>query len=119
MRKKGMRIMMWAAVAGLGVSGAQAVTVSSISELRQYTAASDTTVSLAAGTYWMESDGSDPVFLDFSGTNSTFDFSGCTILVDTADLSGFGSSMGGHRYIWAVPVGAFWRCGFHVARLCR
>jgi hypothetical protein len=66
-------------------------TVSSITELRQYAGESNQKVTLKPGEYWLDKNGKNPAFLDLSGTNSTFIFTGCHIKVDSQNLKGFGS----------------------------
>ena len=66
-------------------------TVSSIEELRRYAGESNQRVTLQPGTYWLDKNGKNPIFLDLSGTNSTFILSGCHIKVDSRHLKGFGN----------------------------
>ncbi len=65
-------------------------TVSSIEELRAVAGNSNLRVKLQPGTYWVGKNGNNPVFLDLSGSNSSFDFSGAQIKVDARNLKGFG-----------------------------
>jgi hypothetical protein len=66
-------------------------TVSSIEELRQYSGGSNQRVTLKPGEYWMQKNEKNPLFLDLSGSNSTFIFTGCHIKVDSQNLKGFGT----------------------------
>lgn len=65
--------------------------ISSIAELRQYAASNNVDVTMTPGTYWMTGD-TEPHFVEFSGSNSTFNLSGVHIKVDTRELAGYGSS---------------------------
>lgn len=69
-----------------------AIIVDSIEALRAQSGVSDRTVKLVPGEYWMGKNGTNPVFLDLSGSNATFDFTGVTIKVDSANLRGFGGA---------------------------
>ena len=70
------------------------LTANSLADLRSFAAMDNVNVTLAAGEYWLEGDGSNPNFLDFSGSNSTFDLSAGQIKLDTRDLAGYGNSQG-------------------------
>ncbi|MDF7823647.1 autotransporter-associated beta strand repeat-containing protein [Pontiellaceae bacterium B12227] len=65
--------------------------ISSIAELRQYAASNNVDVAMMPGTYWMTG-GVDPHFIEFSGSNNTFNLTGVHIKVDTAELTGYGNS---------------------------
>ncbi len=69
-----------------------AVTVGSIAALRQYAASNHVAVTMTPGTYWMEGEDGDPLFLEFSGSDNTFDLTDVHIKVDTQELAGYGSS---------------------------
>lgn len=74
------------------------VTVNSVAELMQYAGEDNFNVTMTPGTYWMTGPPESPApvsgdqwkFLEFSGTNSTFDLTGVTIKVDTQELSYYG-----------------------------
>ncbi|WP_372796368.1 autotransporter-associated beta strand repeat-containing protein, partial [Pontiella sp.] len=66
--------------------------ITSIEELRQYAASNNVDVAMVPGTYWMTGE-ADPHFIEFSGTNNTFDLTGVHIKVDTAELAGYGGSV--------------------------
>ncbi|RYX84464.1 hypothetical protein EON83_10090 [bacterium] len=70
-------------------TAATPVTVSSLAELRAVASKPNQRVTLKAGDYWLESNGSNP-FLDLSGANSSFNFANCHIRVDSRQLKGFG-----------------------------
>lgn len=79
--------------------GTHAVTVSSIAELKTYAALDNYDITMTPGTYWLTGPGGgtassedDAVFLDLSGANSTFTFTGVHIKVDTQELKGYGGS---------------------------
>ena len=78
----------------VSVVPALAQTATSLDELRSFASLSNATVTLAPGEYWLEGDGINPTFLEFSGSNSTFDLSGAQIKMDTRELAGYGSSQG-------------------------
>ena len=71
--------------------------VNSLAELRDFSGLDNVDVALAPGEYWLEGDGTNPNFLDFSGSNSTFNLTGAEIKLDTRDLAGYGNNslMGG------------------------
>ncbi len=78
-----------------------AINVSTLAELRAVAATPDATITLAPGTYWLTgpttrpSPAPDhPIFLDLSGANTTFVFTGVTLLVDTRELRGYGRVYG-------------------------
>lgn len=71
----------------------------SLDELRRYASLDGVRVSLAPGEYWLEGDGSNPIFLEFSGSNSTFDLSGARIKMDTRSLAGYGN-----QRVWPITV---------------
>lgn len=72
------------------VSSAQTITVDNLADLHANAGLSNATIKLAPGEYWIEGDGSNPVFLDLAGSNNTYDFSGAEIKLDTRDLGGYG-----------------------------
>ena len=67
---------------------------SSLDELQTCVSMDGADVTLAPGEYWLEGDGTNPTFLDFSGSNSTIDLTGAEIKLDTRDLAGYGNSQG-------------------------
>jgi hypothetical protein len=71
-------------------SEATNVTVNSIAALRQYARYSNLTITMTPGTYWMN-DGAGPDFLDFSGSNNTFNLTGVEIKMNTDQLPGYNS----------------------------
>lgn len=91
----------WAfVVAAASASAAHAQTaihVSSLAELRQHAGASDATVKLAPGVYNLSGDtdgdgaGDSRIFLNLTGSNTTFDFTEVEFRVSTRDLRGYGS----------------------------
>lgn len=81
------------AVGSSGASvNAQTVTAFSLTELRSYSGLDNINVTLAPGEYWLEGDGTNTTFLEFSGSNSTFDLTGAQIKMDTRDMAGYGNS---------------------------
>ena len=75
-----------------GTSVEAQTVANSLAELRSLASQSNVDVVLAPGEYWLEGDGTNPNFLDFSGSNSTFDLSGAQIKLDTRDLAGYGNN---------------------------
>ena len=71
-----------------------AQTANSLAELRSFASLNNATVTLAPGEYWLEGDGLNPTFLEFSGSNSTFILTGAQIKMDTRKLAGYGNSEG-------------------------
>jgi S-formylglutathione hydrolase FrmB len=65
------------------VAPADFVVVDSLVALRPYLTRDDVKVRLAPGTYRLD-DAAGPNFLDFTGSNSRYDFTGVKLLVDTA-----------------------------------
>lgn len=70
------------------------LTANNLDQLRTYAAMDNVDVTLVAGEYWLEGDGTNPNFLDFSGSNSTFDLAGAQIKMDTRELAGYGNGQG-------------------------
>lgn len=77
------------------------LTVDSIAGLKAAASLNYHDITMAPGTYWLAGPSSKPsphpdhpIFLDLSGTRSSFDFTGVTILVDTRDLRGYGRAFG-------------------------
>ncbi len=68
------------------------VNIDSIAQLRQYGNQDNMTITMTPGTYWMESEG-NPLFLHFSGSNTTFDLTGVIIKMKTIELDGFGDGV--------------------------
>lgn len=72
------------------------VQVNSLDALRNYADADDTLVRLAPGTYDLNGDydhdgtGDSRIFLNLTGSNTTFDFTDVTFRVSTRDLRGYG-----------------------------
>lgn len=87
----------WIAVAlvafmlGARCAKAQVINVNSLAQLRSLSSLDNLSVKLAPGEYWLEGDGSNPTFLEFSGSNSTYDLTGAQIKMDTRELAGYGS----------------------------
>ena len=98
----------------VSVANAQYV-AESLAEMRSYGATlSNSTVALSGahgdphpetgvvtpGEYWINGNhianptGSEPIFLELSGTGNTYDLSAAIIFVDTRDLAGFGRALG-------------------------
>ena len=71
-----------------------AQTANSLAELRDFASLNNATVTLAPGEYWLEGDGLNTTFLEFSGSNSTFILTGAQIKMDTRELAGYGNSEG-------------------------
>ena len=72
------------------------ITVSSIAELRANLGHSNGTVRMAPGTYYLDRQASQHsvedlyhIFLEFSGSDVTYDFTDVTIVMDANDLSGW------------------------------
>ena len=76
------------------VAPAFAQTATSLAELRTFASLNNATVTLAPGEYWLEGDGLNTTFLEFSGSNSTFILTGAQIKMDTRELAGYGNSEG-------------------------
>lgn len=86
--------MLCAATAAVAIglcSPAGAITVSSLAALRAHSADNNATIVMAPGEYWINHNGSNPNFVDLTGSNSTFDMSQATFKVDTRTLDGLGS----------------------------
>ncbi|MDF7808623.1 hypothetical protein P4E94_14330 [Pontiellaceae bacterium B12219] len=90
------------------------VTVNSIAQLQQYADASNMTVTMTPGTYWLEGPSIRPapyanyaVFLDLSGANSTFDFTGVHIKVDTQELDGYGRAYGHDSGVQVLQISGY------------
>ena len=81
-------------LSSFGTSVEAQTIVNSLAELRNFSGLDNVDVALAPGEYWLEGDGTNPNFLDFSGSNSTFDLTGAEIKLDTRDLAGYGNSQG-------------------------
>jgi autotransporter-associated beta strand protein len=87
------------------------VTVTSIAQLKTYASTSNATITLAPGTYTLSgpttrpSPSPDyPVFLDLSGSNSTFVFTGVTLQVPTSELKGYGRVYGHQDTVRVLQV---------------
>lgn len=92
-----MLILKWITLASfalcIGVNSASAqFTASTIAQLRTFASFDNATITLAPGEYWLDGDSVGANFLDFSGSNTTFDLSDATIKIDTRDLAGYGNS---------------------------
>lgn len=74
------------------LANAQTITASSLAELRSYAAMDNVSVTMAPGEYWLEGDGTNTTFLEFSGSNSAFDLTGAQIKLDTREMAGYGNS---------------------------
>lgn len=77
--------------------GVPTVAVGSIAELRSAASLTGYQITMTPGTYWLTGPASRPaptpdypIFLDLSGSSSTFDFTGVEIKVDTRELRGYG-----------------------------
>ena len=85
-------------LSSLCVSGTSEVTgqilVFSLDELRTAAALNNINIVLSGGEYWLEGDGDNPTFLEFSGSNSTYDLSNAQIKMDTREMAGYGNSQG-------------------------
>ena len=84
-------VLLMVAISAIPVA---AQTASSLDELRSFAAMNNVNVTLAAGEYWLEGNGVNPTFLEFSGSNSTFNLTGAQIKMDTRELAGYGNSEG-------------------------
>ena len=73
---------------------ASAQIADSLDELKAFASLDNATVTLAPGEYWLEGDGTNVTFLEFSGSNSTFILSGAQIKMDTRELAGYGNGEG-------------------------
>jgi hypothetical protein len=85
------RLLLILAVAQALPARAQFV-ATTIPQLRAFSSLSNVTVTMAPGTYWITQNGSNSNFIDFTGSNSTFDLSGATFKIDTRTLDGLGSN---------------------------
>ena len=86
------------------------ITVSSVQALRNNSNLNNTTIVLAAGDYWIDGDHignpteSEPIFLELSGSNNTYDLSNANIYLDTRKLDGFGRNLGHGSTVYPIKI---------------
>ena len=72
-------------------------TANSFDELRAFASLSNVTVTMAPGVYWVNGDRTGATYLNFSGSDSTFDLSHAEFKLDTRDIANYRDPVTGAR----------------------